>query len=193
MMLFQVSAIFRGKVSMKEVEEQMQNVQNNSAYFIEWVPNNVLTAQCDIPPRLLFRSFSSVSVTNSLPCSNIRPSCIGTRRRVWTRWKSVSLFLYVHVSCSQPPFTVYASRFEHARFGWWISTISRCYYVCVHSNILVLANLILLVSRRKLNTRKSRQTHHIIHICPPLHNFYSTRLLLYLQVNIRFSVQEVDN
>jgi hypothetical protein len=37
---------------MKEVEEQMQNVQNkNSAYFVEWIPNNVLTAQCDIAPR----------------------------------------------------------------------------------------------------------------------------------------------
>jgi tubulin beta len=35
---------------MKEVEEQMQNVQNkNSAYFVEWIPNNVLIAQCDIP------------------------------------------------------------------------------------------------------------------------------------------------
>lgn len=44
--------MFRGKVSMKEVEEQMQNVQiKNSAYFVEWIPNNVLTAQCDIPPR----------------------------------------------------------------------------------------------------------------------------------------------
>lgn len=48
----QVAAVFRGKVSMKEVEEQMQNVQTkNSAYFVEWIPNNVLTAQCDIPPR----------------------------------------------------------------------------------------------------------------------------------------------
>ncbi|KIM31359.1 hypothetical protein M408DRAFT_7141 [Serendipita vermifera MAFF 305830] len=47
-----VAAVFRGKVSMKEVEEQMQNVQSkNSAYFVEWIPNNVLTAQCDIPPR----------------------------------------------------------------------------------------------------------------------------------------------
>lgn len=37
---------------MKEVEEQMQNVQQkNSAYFVEWIPNNVLTAQCDIAPR----------------------------------------------------------------------------------------------------------------------------------------------
>lgn len=48
----QVAAIFRGKVSMKEVEDQMQNVQNkNTAYFVEWIPNNVLTAQCNIPPR----------------------------------------------------------------------------------------------------------------------------------------------
>ena len=48
----QVAAVFRGKVSMKEVEEQMQNVQmKNNAYFVEWIPNNVLTAQCDIAPR----------------------------------------------------------------------------------------------------------------------------------------------
>ena len=48
----QVAAVFRGKVSMKEVEEQMQNVQTkNSAYFVEWIPNNVLTSQCDVAPR----------------------------------------------------------------------------------------------------------------------------------------------
>ncbi|KAK7028265.1 tubulin beta chain [Favolaschia claudopus] len=47
-----VAAVFRGKVAMKEVEEQMQNVQNkNTAYFVEWIPNNVLTAHCDIAPR----------------------------------------------------------------------------------------------------------------------------------------------
>ena len=34
-----VAAMFRGKVSMKEVDEQMMNVQNkNSAYFVEWIP-----------------------------------------------------------------------------------------------------------------------------------------------------------
>jgi tubulin beta len=46
-----IVAIFRGKVAMKEVEEQMQNMQNkNSVYFVEWILNNVLTAHCDIPP-----------------------------------------------------------------------------------------------------------------------------------------------
>ncbi|KAK0926475.1 Tubulin beta chain (Beta tubulin), partial [Friedmanniomyces endolithicus] len=46
------SAIYRGAVNMKEVEDQIRNVQNkNAAYFIEWIPNNVQTALCSIPPR----------------------------------------------------------------------------------------------------------------------------------------------
>ncbi|VDK81237.1 unnamed protein product [Litomosoides sigmodontis] len=37
---------------LTEVDEQMLNVQNkNSSYFVEWIPNNVKTAVCDIPPR----------------------------------------------------------------------------------------------------------------------------------------------
>ena len=47
-----VAAMFRGRMSMKEVDEQMLNVQNkNASYFVEWIPNNVKTAVCDIPPR----------------------------------------------------------------------------------------------------------------------------------------------
>merc|ERR1712212_447417 len=47
-----VAAMFRGRMSMKEVDEQMLNIQNkNSSYFVEWIPNNVKAAVCDIPPR----------------------------------------------------------------------------------------------------------------------------------------------
>ena len=36
------SALFRGRMSSKEVDEQMLNVQNkNNSYFVEWIPNNV--------------------------------------------------------------------------------------------------------------------------------------------------------
>jgi tubulin beta len=46
------AVVFRGRMSMKEVDEQMLNVQNkNSSYFVEWIPNNIKTAVCDIPPR----------------------------------------------------------------------------------------------------------------------------------------------
>ena len=47
-----VAAVFRGRISMKEVDEQILNIQNkNSSYFVEWIPNNVKVAVCDIPPR----------------------------------------------------------------------------------------------------------------------------------------------
>ncbi|PWU85220.1 putative beta tubulin [Trypanosoma cruzi] len=46
------SALFRGRMSTKEVDEQMLNVQNkNSSYFIEWIPNNIKSSICDIPPK----------------------------------------------------------------------------------------------------------------------------------------------
>lgn len=47
-----VASIFRGRMSTREVDEQMMNIQDkNSTYFVEWIPNNVKTAICDIPPR----------------------------------------------------------------------------------------------------------------------------------------------
>jgi len=46
------SAMFRGRMSTKEVDEQMLNVQNkNSSYFVEWIPNNIKSSICDIPPK----------------------------------------------------------------------------------------------------------------------------------------------
>jgi tubulin beta len=59
-----VAAIFRGHMSMKDVEEQMLNIQNkNSPYFVEWIPCNVKTAVCDIPPTGL--KMSSTFIGNS--------------------------------------------------------------------------------------------------------------------------------
>lgn len=58
------SAMFRGKMSTKEVDEQMINVQNkNSSYFVEWIPNNVKSSVCDVPPKGL--KMSSTFVGNS--------------------------------------------------------------------------------------------------------------------------------
>lgn len=39
------SAMFRGKMSTKEVDEQILNVQNkNSSYFVEWIPTSSLVS-----------------------------------------------------------------------------------------------------------------------------------------------------
>ncbi|KAJ7075213.1 Tubulin/FtsZ [Mycena belliarum] len=47
-----VAAIFRGKVPMKDIDGKLQKIQQtNSMYLVKWIPNNVLTAHCDIAPR----------------------------------------------------------------------------------------------------------------------------------------------
>merc|ERR1719167_1777577 len=52
---------------MKEVDEQMMNIQNkNSNYFVEWIPNNVKTAVCDIPPRGLKMSATFIGNTTAI-------------------------------------------------------------------------------------------------------------------------------
>lgn len=46
------SAIFRGKVQTKEVDQQMLNIQNkNSNHFVDWIPNNIKSSVCDIAPQ----------------------------------------------------------------------------------------------------------------------------------------------
>ena len=41
-----------GGLGDAQVDEQMLNVQNkNSSYFVEWIPNNVKSSVCDIPPK----------------------------------------------------------------------------------------------------------------------------------------------
>jgi tubulin beta len=61
------ACMFRGSMSTKEVDEQMLNVQNkNSAYFVEWIPNNIKTSICDIAPRGLKMSTTFIGNSTSI-------------------------------------------------------------------------------------------------------------------------------
>jgi tubulin beta len=169
-MLFQVSAIFRGKVSMKEVEEQMQNVQNkNSAYFVEWIPNNVLTAQCDIPPRGLKMAVTFLGNSTAIQELFKRISDQFTamfKRKAFLHWYTqegmdemeVCIFCFCSII-----FLVLnlLSQFTEAESNMQDLVAEYQQYqdatYVFSANLLVLANLILLVSRRKLSTRKSQQ------------------------------------
>lgn len=62
-----VATFFRGKVSVKEVEDQMQLVkQRNSSEFVEWIPSNVQTAICSVPPKGLKMSATFVGNSTSI-------------------------------------------------------------------------------------------------------------------------------
>ncbi|CAA7406917.1 unnamed protein product [Spirodela intermedia] len=61
------SAMFRGRMSTKEVDEQLINVQNkNSSYFVEWIPNNVKSSVCDIPPKGLKMAATFIGNSTSI-------------------------------------------------------------------------------------------------------------------------------
>lgn len=65
-----VATIFRGRMSMREVDDQILAIQNkNSSYFVEWIPNNLKVAVCDIPPRGL--KMSATFIGNSTAIQEI--------------------------------------------------------------------------------------------------------------------------
>ena len=61
------AALYRGRVSCQEVENQTLNVQNkNSSYFCEWIPNNIKTSMCDIPAKGLRMSSTFLGNSNAI-------------------------------------------------------------------------------------------------------------------------------
>ncbi|MEL6702642.1 MAG: hypothetical protein AAFO58_13330, partial [Pseudomonadota bacterium] len=55
---------FRYLMSTKDVDVLMLSVQNkNSSYFVEWIPNNIKSSICDIPPKGL--KMSTTFIGNS--------------------------------------------------------------------------------------------------------------------------------
>ena len=79
------AALFRGRMSTKEVDEQMLNVQNkNSSYFVEWIPNNIKASVCDIPPKGLKMAVAFAG--NSTAIQEMF-------KRVAVAWQDVFLFL----------------------------------------------------------------------------------------------------
>lgn len=62
-----VAAIFRGNISTKDVDHHLHLIQNrNSNDFVEWIPNNVKTAVCDIPPTSLTMSGTFIGNTTAI-------------------------------------------------------------------------------------------------------------------------------
>lgn len=85
-----VAAMFRGRVSIKEVDEEMLSVQNkNSALFVEWIPSNIKTAVCDIPPRGMRMSVTFIGNSTAIQEIFQRVSdqyAVMFRRKAFLHW-----------------------------------------------------------------------------------------------------------
>ena len=61
------TAIYRGQINKKEVEEQMLNVLNRSSlYFTEWIPDSLKSSVCDIPPKGLTMAATFISNSTAI-------------------------------------------------------------------------------------------------------------------------------
>jgi tubulin beta len=61
------AATFRGPLSTKDVDDQMTLLQNkNSQYFVEWIPGNVKSSLCNIPPVGLKASVTFIGNTTCI-------------------------------------------------------------------------------------------------------------------------------
>jgi len=84
------SALFRGRVSTNDVDEQMLKVHDKQqSYFIPWIPNNIKSSVCDIPPIGL--SLSATFVANSTSIKDLFKRVAAQfsamyRRRAFIHW-----------------------------------------------------------------------------------------------------------
>lgn len=84
------AAVYRGKMSTKEVEDQIFKLQDkNQSYFVEWIPNNIKTAVCDIPPRGL--KMSATFIGNNTAIQDIfkrisEQFTVMFRRKAFLHW-----------------------------------------------------------------------------------------------------------
>jgi tubulin beta len=61
------SAVFRGPVATKDVDDAMMALQaKNSSYFIEWIPNNIKSSVCDVAPKGLKMSATFIGNTTAI-------------------------------------------------------------------------------------------------------------------------------
>jgi len=61
------AAYFRGRMSTKEVDDQMISIQNkHSDQFVEWVPHNIKSSVCDIPPKGMKMSAAFIGNSTSI-------------------------------------------------------------------------------------------------------------------------------
>eukprot|EP01025_Chloroclados_australasicus_P040831 TRINITY_DN4291_c0_g2_i1.p1 TRINITY_DN4291_c0_g2~~TRINITY_DN4291_c0_g2_i1.p1 ORF type:complete len:797 (-),score=79.39 TRINITY_DN4291_c0_g2_i1:752-3142(-) len=66
------AAIFRGRVSTRDVEEEMLKIQNKySSYFVEWIPNNIKSSVCEVTPRVPPTDMSATFLSNNTAIKSI--------------------------------------------------------------------------------------------------------------------------
>ncbi|WWD19821.1 hypothetical protein CI109_104285 [Kwoniella shandongensis] len=85
-----VSVAYRGKLSMRDIENAVWDFHNkNSEHFVPWIPNSSLTTLCTVPP--LGQTSAATLVANTTAISEVFKRSHGQfrqlfKRRAFTHW-----------------------------------------------------------------------------------------------------------
>ncbi|KAK9450362.1 Tubulin/FtsZ, GTPase domain-containing protein [Limtongia smithiae] len=84
------STIFRGKVSTKEVEDSVLSMRlKNASNFVEWIPNNIQTSVCNVPPEHLKTAATFIGNSTAVQELFVRSStqfAAMFRRKAFLHW-----------------------------------------------------------------------------------------------------------
>jgi tubulin beta len=84
------ATIFRGKVSSRDAEYAVQELQRkNSPLFVEWIPDNVSVSLCSVPP--VGQTQSATALANSTSIQEVFKRTLGQfvamyKRRAFIHW-----------------------------------------------------------------------------------------------------------
>jgi tubulin beta len=78
---------------MRDVDEEMTNMQvRNKQYFVDWIPNNLKTAVCDIPPTN-FTTSSTLLANNTVIHEVFKRICLQFtqmfKRKAFLHWFTI--------------------------------------------------------------------------------------------------------
>lgn len=84
------STIYRGHISIYDIENEVMNFQNkNTEFFVDWIPSNIKICLCDIPPRGMNMSVSFIGNSTAFEATltNITANYASMyRRRAFIHW-----------------------------------------------------------------------------------------------------------
>ncbi len=85
-----IATMFRGQISIREVVREMLAVRcKNSPHFVDWIPNNVKTSVCDVPPRGLKMAVTFIGNNTAMQEIFQRISeqfCVMLKRKAFLHW-----------------------------------------------------------------------------------------------------------
>ena len=143
----------------------MQNVQSkNSAYFVEWIPNNVLTAQCDIAPRGTKMAVTFIGNSTAIQELFKRVNdqfTVMFKRKAFLHWYTQEGMDEMEFTEAESNMQDLVAEYQQYQDATYVLSLRRC-LICVLTCHSLASRRRASTRRRSLPRRSSRRLHTIL-------------------------------